>query len=255
MEAKTKLGVKERFSLWRKNFFTAKNVAYFGVLTALEIVLLFFGMAIPVGTGGASLNFSLVPIILTAMLLGPVAGAVMGFISGLVISIMVVVGAQGAIFLFLFQEQPVMIILICLLKTTAAGGVSGLLYRLLKGKNQYVATFVSALAAPVVNTGIFILGCLCIGGAVELAAAEYGLGYSSAFAVIVLVFVSFNFFIEFAINLFLAPALHRIVLVTEKYIEKNRGKKRREKTGEIDKSEQAVQQIPSENTNTEESRE
>lgn len=201
-----------------KKFFTAKNIAYMGILTALEIVLLFFGSAIPVGSGGATLNFSLVPIVVGAILLGPVAGGVLGLISGIVISVMVVVGMQGPVFYFLFQQQPVMIILICLLKTTAAGVVSGWLYRLIAKKNQPVAVFVSALSAPVVNTGLFILGCLCIGKAIELSAVEFGLAYNSAFAIIILVFVTYNFFIEFAINLILSPALSTVVRVVEKRV-------------------------------------
>ncbi len=199
-----------------KKFFTAKNIAYFGILTALEIVLLFFGSAIPVGTGGATLNFSLLPIVIGAILLGPIAGGLMGLVSGIIITVMVVVGMQGPVFLFLFQEQPVVIVLICLVKTTAAGLVSGFLYRLIQRKNQYVAVFVAALSAPIVNTGLFILGCLCISGAIELSAVEFGFSYSQAFSIIILVFVTYNFFIEFAINLVFAPALSTVVKVVEK---------------------------------------
>lgn len=209
----------------KKAFFTSKNIAYLGILTALEVVLLFFGSAVPVGSGGATLNFSLVPIVIGAILQGPVAGGLLGLISGIVIAIMVVTGLQGPVFLFLFQHQPFMIVLICLVKTTAAGAISGLLYRVISKKNRHVAVFVSALSAPVVNTGIFILGCLCISGAVELSAAEFGFGYNSAFAVIILVFVTWNFFIEFAINLIIAPALSRVVTIAEKYILKKKIRK------------------------------
>ncbi len=210
----------------RVKFFSAKNIAYFGVLTALEVVLLFFGSAVPVGSGGASLNFSLLPIVIGAILLGPFAGGILGLISGIVISIMVVTGLQGPVFLYLFQAQPFMIILICLLKTTAAGVVSGWLHRLIKRKNGTVAGFVSALSAPIVNTALFILGCLCISGAVEDSALEFGLGYGSAFSIIILVFVTYNFFIEFAINLVFAPALCTIVRVMEKQIGTKQKKER-----------------------------
>ena len=150
----------------RKRFFDAKSIAYFGILTALEIVLLLWGSAVPVGAGGASLNFSLVPIVLGAILMGPVAGALLGLISGIAIFIMVILGAQGPVFSYLFAAQPVMIALICLVKTTAAGLVSGILYRLVAKKNQKAAVFAAAVAAPIVNTGLFVLGMLCISGAV-----------------------------------------------------------------------------------------
>ena len=131
----------------RKRFFDAKSIAYFGILTALEIVLLLWGSAVPVGAGGASLNFSLVPIVLGAILMGPVAGALLGLISGIAIFIMVILGAQGPVFSYLFAAQPVMIALICLVKTTAAGLVSGILYRLVAKKNQKAAVFAAAAEA------------------------------------------------------------------------------------------------------------
>lgn len=227
-----------------KKFFTAKNIAYFGILTALEVILLFFGSAIPVGTGGATLNFSLLPIVIGSILLGPVAGALMGLISGIIITIMVVVGMQGLVFFFLFQEQPFVIVLICLVKTTVAGLVSGLLYRLIQRKNQYVAVFVSALSAPIVNTGLFILGCLCISGAIQRSAVEFEFAYSNAFAIIILIFVTYNFFIEFAINLVFAPALSTVVRVVEKQFMKKKTKVMiaDEKSEEL--KEVQVQQVP-----------
>ena len=208
----------------RKRFFDAKSIAYFGILTALEIVLLLWGSAGPVGAGGASLNFSLVPIVLGAILMGPVAGALLGLISGIAIFIMVILGAQGPVFSYLFAAQPVMIALICLVKTTAAGLVSGILYRLVAKKNQKAAVFAAAVAAPIVNTGLFVLGMLCISGAVEASAAEFGFAQTSAISVILLVFVTYNFFIEFAINLVLAPALCTVIRVVEKRFTKRKGK-------------------------------
>ena len=207
----------------RRKFFDARTIAYFGILTALDIVLLLWGSAIPVGAGGATLNFSLVPIVLGAILLGPVAGALLGLVAGVIILVMVVLGAQGAIFLALFNVHPVVIALVCLVKTTAAGLVSGLLYRLIRNKNQKAAVFTAAAAAPVVNTGLFILGLLCISGAVFEASSEV-FNYTSGAAIIVLGFVGYNFFIEFAINLVLAPALSTVIRVVEKRFVKKKKK-------------------------------
>ena len=205
----------------RRRFFNAKSVAYFGVLVALEIILLVWGSAIPVGPSGAMLNFSLLPIVLGAILLGPFAGMVLGLVSGIVILIMVAAGAQG-VFSVLFLEQPVMIALICIIKTTAAGFVSGLLYRAIAGKNGKAAVFTASLAAPIVNTGVFILGCLCIGGTIENWWLGTNGSASSAFSIIIFSFVGINFFIEFAINLVLAPALSTVIRVAEKRFQKKR---------------------------------
>lgn len=58
-------------------FFSAKNVATLGVLLALVIVLSVFGGTINIGT--VSLNFSLIPIVLGALVLDPLAGGILGF--------------------------------------------------------------------------------------------------------------------------------------------------------------------------------
>ena len=209
---------KTGFRGYMKQQFTAKNIAYFGVLIALEIVLQLWGSSISIG-GGATLNFSLIPIVLGAMLLGPFAGGLLGLISGVMILVAVIQGLNGPVFLYLFNEQPAVISLICLLKTTVAGAVAGLLYMLINKKNKHVAVFVASLSVPVINTGLFILGCLCMPGAMQSAMLEFGLDtYSSVFSLIIFGFVTFNFFIEFAINLICAPGLYTVVRVVEKQI-------------------------------------
>lgn len=211
---------KKGFGEQARELFSAKNVAYFGVLLALEIVLQLWGSSISVG-GGATLNFSLIPIVLGAMLLGPIAGGLLGLVSGIMILVAVVQGLNGPVFLYLFGEQPVVISLICLFKTTVAGFVAGLLYRLIDRKNKHAAVFVASLIVPIINTGLFILGCLAIPGAMQSAMLEFGLDtYSSVFALIILGFVTFNFFIEFAINLICAPGLYTVVRAVEKQLSK-----------------------------------
>ena len=46
-----------------------------------------------------------------------------------------------------------------LLKGIACGALSGLVYRLIEKKNKYAATICAAITAPIVNTGVFLLGC------------------------------------------------------------------------------------------------
>ena len=79
---------------------------------------------------------------------------------------------------------------------------------------------------PILNTGIFILGCLCMNGAIAAFQTQLDLGGMNVFVFIVVILVTWNFFIEFAINLLLSPAIHRVVTVTEKYIMKKYSAKR-----------------------------
>ncbi len=202
----------------KEKFFSAKNVAYLGVLTALVIVLQLWGSAIPIGAAGLNLSFVLLPIALGAILLGPVSGMFLGFVFGLVVYI---TGAMGwSMFTYyLFASHPVITFFICMVKGGACGFLGGVLYKLIHKKNKYVAVFVSAGAVPIINTGIFILGCLCITGTIRGFAAEYmELNSENIMYIIIVGLVTINFFIEFAINLVCAPALYTVNNVVEKQI-------------------------------------
>ena len=69
----------------RKRFFTARNIAFLAVLVALVIVLQVWASAIPIGATRISLT--LIPIVLGAMLLGPLAGAFLGALFGAIVVI------------------------------------------------------------------------------------------------------------------------------------------------------------------------
>lgn len=206
-----------------KELFTARNIAYLAVLLALVIVLQTFGGTITVGV--VQLNFTLVPIVLGAILLGPTAGGILGLACGIVILIQVITASSGFYFI-IWTNSPVVTSLTCILKTTVAGYVAGWVYRAIVKKNRLVATFVASGVVPVLNTLIFILGCLCMSDAISLFSVEIlGGGELSGMDVLVcilVVLVTFNFFIEFAVNLVLAPAVSRVVSVVEKAVGKKR---------------------------------
>ena len=201
--------------------FSARNVAYFAVLLALAVVLQLFASAIPMFC--VTLNFSLIPIILAGMFFGIVGGALMGLVSGLVIFISTAVMGTEPSTAFLFQADPALLTLTCLLKTTLAGAAAGLLYRLIAKKHSLVASFVSALTVPVLNTGIYMLGMVLMRSDV----AEFLGTQASANAVFVAVFslIWLNFLLEIAVSVLLAPAIHRVVTVVEKSISRRNGKK------------------------------
>ncbi len=223
--------VKEYFAANR--VFSARNVAYLAVLLSLVLVLQIWGGLIQIA--GLSLSFVLVPIVLGGILLGWGAGAFLGFAFGFVTLMYGVAGAEPFT-AFLFNNSPVMTVLICLVKGTAAGVVPALLYKLLKRKSTFLAAVVASLSAPIVNTGIFVLGCLMISG--TLAGWIQSLVDAGAMTetvpVAYYIFIGlagWNFLIEFAINLVLAPAIHRVVLVVEKQISTKKHKPH-ETTGE-----------------------
>ena len=50
-------------------------------------------------------------------------------------------------------------ILICLTKTTLAGLASGFLFKLFKRKAPISGIYVCSIIVPIINTGIFTIGC------------------------------------------------------------------------------------------------
>ncbi len=194
--------------------FSAKNVCYFAVLLALILVLQLTGATIKI-TPATQLSFVLLPIVLGGMILGPIAGALLGFVFGLVVYLQGVFGLDAFTFI-LFTDHPILTALVCIVKGTCSGFVSGLIYKALSNKNQTVAAFISSASAPVVNTGLFILGALFMSDTLN---ANFVDG-TSVIYFLVIGCAGVNFLIEFALNLILAPIILRVVRIVEKSLRK-----------------------------------
>lgn len=203
-----------------KKFFSARNITYLAILLALVIVLQVFSGYFQVGT--TRLSFVLVPIALGGMILGVWAGLFLGLAFGLVVVIDALCGLD-AFTLLLINASPasaVFTIILCLAKGAAAGVGPALIFKFLSKKNAYVATFVAALAAPILNTGVFVIGAFCMPNVLRDVFTSLGVsveGLSAGYIVFVLC-VGVNFFVEFAINLICAPAIYTVDRVVTKSI-------------------------------------
>ncbi len=212
----------------KKRFFTSRNIAFLAVLLALVIVLQLWGSAIKIGT--TSLSLVLIPIVLGAVMIGPLAGAFLGFAFGLVVLIVGITGVDNFTFI-LFTDHPVLTSALCLVKGTAAGLVAGLLFRLIQGKNRYAAVITAALSAPIVNTGLFILGALLMSGTLSANFVSEG---SSVIYFLVIGCGGVNFLIEFAVNLVASPAIYTVAEVVKRSFRSKKGAPR--KKDESDKN-------------------
>ena len=189
----------------KEGFFSAKRITGLAVLLALVIVLQLFGGYIRIGA--TPLSFVLVPIVLAGILYGPIAGGILGFAFGLVVLLQGIFGVDGFT-MILFNDHPVWTALLCLVKGAAAGLLSGLTHKLLAKKNAYAGTFAAAVVAPIVNTGLFILGALCF--LQDTLKANFVSGTSVIYFLIIGC-AGINFLIELAINLIAAPSIYRVI--------------------------------------------
>ena len=196
----------------RKRFFTSRNIAFLAVLLALVIVLQVFASAVPIGATRISLT--LIPIVLGAVLLGPLAGAFLGAAFGVVVIVVALTGGDPFTFT-LFGDHPVLTVALCLIKGAAAGFVAGLLYKAIRKKNEYAAVLTASLAAPVVNTGLFILGALLM---CDTLNANFVAGGTTVMYFLVIGCAGINFIIEFIVNAVASPAIYTVERVVERAI-------------------------------------
>ena len=110
---------------------------------------------------------------------------------------------------FLFQDHPIVTAGICLVKSTLAGFLAGVVFRAVEKKNSLVATITASAVTPVVNTGVFVLGCLVIMGTIEGYVGAVGLDVSGVYFIFVMC-AGINFLFEFLVNMLFASALHRV---------------------------------------------
>ncbi len=187
------------------------------ILTAVVLVLQAAGIVIKIPILGTPVSLVLIPIALGAMILGPAAGAFLGFVFGLEVYIQCGVMGLDPFTAFLFQQNPVITAGICLVKSTLAGYLAGVVYKLVSKKNELLAVFLAAAITPVVNTGVFVLGCFVIFDTITAFAESAGYGKS----VIHFIFIGLaglNFIFEFIINMIFAPSLQRIIHVVRKRV-------------------------------------
>ena len=180
-------------------------LSFMGILTAIVIVLQ--ALAIGIRFGTFSITLVLVPRVVGAALYGWKAGAWLGLVFGVV----VLFTDAGA---FLAVNVPGTIIT-CILKGVLAGAASAAVYKLLEKKNSWIAILLSAIVCPIVNTGVFLLGCLIFffDTVSEWAA---GFGYESLGAYFIFGLVGLNFLVEMAINLCLSTVIVRILSIVKK---------------------------------------
>ena len=200
----------------KKRFFTSRNIAFLAVLLALVIVLQLWGSAIPIGATRISLT--LVPIVLGAVLLGPLAGAFLGAAFGVVVIAVALTGGDPFTFM-LFGDHPVLTVALCLIKGAAAGLVAGILYKAIRKKNEYAAVVAAALAAPVVNTGLFILGALLMS---DTLSANFVADGTTVIYFLVIGCAGINFIIEFIVNAVASPAIYTVERVVERAVRSKR---------------------------------
>lgn len=183
-----------------------KRMVGLGLFTAIVVVLQLLGGGIKFGV--FSISLVLVPIVVGAAVYGWQAGAWLGFTFGAA----VLLSGDAASFMIV---DPLATVGVVLVKGIMCGLMAGLAYRLVAKVNEVVGVLVAAIVCPLVNTGVFLLGCwLFFLETINGWAAMYG--YESAGTYMIFGLAGFNLLFELGVNLVLAPVITRIIKLSRK---------------------------------------
>lgn len=181
-----------------------KNMVGIGLFTAIVVVLQFLAVALR-GFLPFSLTFVLLPIVVGAAVYGWKAGAWLGFVFGVV----VLASGDAAAFLAVNVWGTILTVL---LKGTLCGLAAGLVYKLFEEQNAFFAVMMAAIVCPIVNTGVFLLGCI----AFFMDTVKEWAGNENVGRYMIFTLVGINFVVEFVVDLVLAPVAMRLIRIGKK---------------------------------------
>ena len=169
------------------------------VLTAIVIILQMLGSFIRFGMFSVSLV--LVPIVIGAATCGVGVATWLGLVFGAV----VLLSGDAAPFMSISMVGTIITVMV---KGMACGFVAGVVYKGLKRLNlsPLVSVMGAAGVCPIVNTGVFLLGCAVffLEGITPWGVAA---GYNNVVAYMFLALAGGNFIFEMLTNLILGPAI------------------------------------------------
>ena len=183
-----------------------QKVVGMGLFTAIIVALQMLASAIKFGP--FSITLVLAPIVIGAALYGIGAGAWLGLTFG----VTVLISGDASAFLTI---NPIGTVITVIAKGMVAGIVAAVIYKAIEKKNKTVAVVAAGIACPIVNTGIFLIGCYLFFQ--DWLIAVFG---TTGFATVITGLVSVNFAVELGINMLLASVIVRIIDLGKKQLAK-----------------------------------
>ena len=176
------------------------------VLTALVILLQFLGAFIRFGVFQVSLV--LVPIVIGSALCNVKVSAWLGF----VFAVIVLINGDAAPFMSINMIGTIITVIA---KGVLCGLCAGLVYKALKNKNQFLAVMAATVVCPIVNTGVFLIGC-AVFFLEGISAWGFSEGYNNVVTYMFLGLAGGNFIFELVVNLILGPSVVTLLKTLKK---------------------------------------
>lgn len=159
-----------------KNKVNVQRMAELALLTAIVLLLAFTPLGYLKTPWGVEITFIVIPVAVGSIILGPTAGAFLGFIFGMT-SFVQCFGASplGAMML---QISPIGTFVCCVVTRVLVGLLPGLIYQGLKKIKQtrVVGIGVCCFLTPIINTALYIIGNYLIfsNAWLDIASSTYG---------------------------------------------------------------------------------
>lgn len=184
-----------------------KNMVGIALFTAIVVVLQLLAVGLR-ALGLFSISLVLVPIVVGAAVYGWKGGAWLGFAFGAA----VLLSGDAAAFLAVDVTGTIITVLA---KGTLCGLAAGGVYRLAEKLGKLPAVILAAITCPVVNTGVFLLGCRLFfyDTIIEWGTAA---GFPNVGAYMIFGLTGINFLIELGVDLVLAPVIVRLIKIGKK---------------------------------------
>lgn len=127
-----------------------------GVLAAIIIIMAFT----PLGyfkTAGIEISLLMIPVVIGAIVVGPIGGAVLGGLFG--ITSFIQCFGMSAFGTFLFSLNPIFTFITCLIPRILAGLIPAYIFKLIcrVDKTKIIASIVTSVSGALLNTVFFML--------------------------------------------------------------------------------------------------
>ena len=146
----------------KKKKLNTKLLVQLALLIAIQVVMRLLGLGrVPIGP--LNMSFLTLPIAVGAMLLGPLAGGILGGVFGL-FSLWDAISGAGGMTSFFFQNSPVSTVILCVGMRILMGVCCALIFKAFAKLDRDEKTwsyFVGAISAPLLNT-IFFMGYIIL---------------------------------------------------------------------------------------------
>ncbi len=185
------------------------------LLSILIAIMLIFNFT-PLGflkIGAIEITFMIIPITVGAILLGPISGAILGGIFG-ILSFVQCFG-MSPLGVLLLGINPLFTAITCIVPRVLCGFLSGLLYKALSkiDKTKIVSYYAAGLSTALLNTVLFV-GCIILffwkNSEFLDAMANWNISTETVWLFIV-GFVAVNGIVEAAVNFIIGASIAKVV--------------------------------------------